>query len=273
MEQQNSAKAVMDPPMEHLSFNQVGGWHLQTTTLLPTPEEEDLADDLQDDPWNLGTQPPQRPCHPNCLIPFKFKSTLESFKSLLFHKSTMESLLNLQPVPDDDVDDIDIVDNLMTVNNRSLLEASPEDEVPLDTFRSGFYPDLNRSLAKINGTYFGGGGLSNLADIQMVLRTFKASVKESGTENDGIFYSLVITFAVFILFGILGNLLIVGAVLSKESMRTARNVFIVTLAISDLFLCVFTMPTILWEVSVWGLLFLEGIFPQGIEIHFYNHPS
>ena len=48
--------------------------------------------------------------------------------------------------------------------------------------------------------------------------------------------------------GFLGNMLILWAVLGRESMRTARNVFIVTLAISDLMLCLFTMPLTLWEV-------------------------
>ena len=58
----------------------------------------------------------------------------------------------------------------------------------------------------------------------------------------------VTIYTLFIIVGILGNALILWAVLGRESMRTARNVFIGTLATSDLFLCLFTMPSTLWEV-------------------------
>ncbi len=63
-----------------------------------------------------------------------------------------------------------------------------------------------------------------------------------------IFANQVFVYSTFIIVGLCGNLLIVWAVLGRENMRTARNVFIVTLAISDLVLCVFTMPSTLWEV-------------------------
>ena len=56
-------------------------------------------------------------------------------------------------------------------------------------------------------------------------------------------------YGIFIIFGVLGNCLIVLAVLLRERMRTARNVFILTLAVSDIFLCVIAMPSTLWEVS------------------------
>jgi hypothetical protein len=58
----------------------------------------------------------------------------------------------------------------------------------------------------------------------------------------------VTLYTLFIIVGTLGNTLILWAVLGRESMRTARNVFIGTLAASDLFLCLFTMPSTLWEV-------------------------
>ena len=67
--------------------------------------------------------------------------------------------------------------------------------------------------------------------------------------GNGIFYTLVSLYGIFIIFGVLGNCLIVLAVLLRERMRTARNVFILTLAVSDIFLCVIAMPSTLWEVS------------------------
>ena len=57
-------------------------------------------------------------------------------------------------------------------------------------------------------------------------------------------------YVLFIIVGVLGNTLILWAVLGRESMRTARNVFIGTLATSDLILCLFTMPSTLWEVRI-----------------------
>ena len=65
-----------------------------------------------------------------------------------------------------------------------------------------------------------------------------------------IFYTLLSLYGFFIILGLLGNCLIMSAVLLRKSMRTARNVFIVTLAISDIFLCIVAMPSTLWEVSV-----------------------
>lgn len=38
------------------------------------------------------------------------------------------------------------------------------------------------------------------------------------------------------------------AVLGKPTMRTAHNYFVVALAFSDLFLCLFSMPITLWEL-------------------------
>ena len=64
-----------------------------------------------------------------------------------------------------------------------------------------------------------------------------------------IFYTLISLYGFFIVLGVLGNCLIMSAVLLRENMRTARNVFIVTLAISDIFLCIVAMPSTLWEAS------------------------
>ena len=75
--------------------------------------------------------------------------------------------------------------------------------------------------------------------------------KEFGEEervSDSVFYTLVIIYGVVISLGLVGNIVILYAILSKRGMRTARNYFILCLAFSDLLLCALTMPLTLWEV-------------------------
>mgnify|MGYP001953104572 CR=1 FL=1 len=59
---------------------------------------------------------------------------------------------------------------------------------------------------------------------------------------------LVLLYACMILFGATGNLLVILVVVRNAAMRTARNVFIVNLAVSDLMLCLITMPLTLIEI-------------------------
>ena len=66
---------------------------------------------------------------------------------------------------------------------------------------------------------------------------------------DTTWYSiLVLLYATMILFGATGNLLVILVVVRNSAMRTARNVFIVNLAVSDLMLCLITMPLTLVEI-------------------------
>ena len=60
--------------------------------------------------------------------------------------------------------------------------------------------------------------------------------------NDTSFFCLIAAYCVLIVFGTLGNSLVVYVVVRQPAMRTARNVFVVNLAISDLLLCLITMP-------------------------------
>jgi hypothetical protein len=60
--------------------------------------------------------------------------------------------------------------------------------------------------------------------------------------NDFAFFCLVAAYCVLIIFGTIGNSLVVYVVARQPAMRTARNVFVVNLAISDLLLCLITMP-------------------------------
>ncbi|CAL4096878.1 unnamed protein product [Meganyctiphanes norvegica] len=66
--------------------------------------------------------------------------------------------------------------------------------------------------------------------------------------DDGAFYALIVVYSIVIVLGATGNSLVVVAVIRKPTMRTARNVFIINLAISDLLLCVVTMPLTLVEL-------------------------
>lgn len=59
---------------------------------------------------------------------------------------------------------------------------------------------------------------------------------------------LVALYACMIIVGATGNLLVILVVIRNRTMRTARNVFIVNLAISDLMLCLITMPLTLVEI-------------------------
>lgn len=62
------------------------------------------------------------------------------------------------------------------------------------------------------------------------------------------FYWLVVCYSLLIVLGATGNSLVVCAVVRKRAMRTARNLFIVNLAVSDLLLCLVTMPLTLMEI-------------------------
>ncbi|KAI9556686.1 hypothetical protein GHT06_016476 [Daphnia sinensis] len=66
--------------------------------------------------------------------------------------------------------------------------------------------------------------------------------------NDLAFFCLVAAYCVLIIFGTIGNSLVVYVVARQPAMRTARNVFVVNLAISDLLLCLITMPLTLMEI-------------------------
>lgn len=62
------------------------------------------------------------------------------------------------------------------------------------------------------------------------------------------FYALIVAYSILICVGVCGNILVVWVVIRKPAMRTARNLFILNLAISDLLLCLVTMPLTLMEI-------------------------
>lgn len=106
------------------------------------------------------------------------------------------------------------------------------------------------------------------------------SFKRNRSIEDPYYCILIVMYGFLILFGTVGNLLVVLAVARKATMRTARNMFIVNLAVSgvlngiilvhcifnrsnccffrmilDLVLCIVTMPLTLVEIltKVWPL--------------------
>ncbi|XP_058056140.1 neuropeptide F receptor [Anopheles bellator] len=66
--------------------------------------------------------------------------------------------------------------------------------------------------------------------------------------DDPWYHILIVMYGTLIVFGATGNSLVVLAVARKPQMRTARNMFIVNLAVSDLLLCLVTMPLTLVEI-------------------------
>lgn len=68
--------------------------------------------------------------------------------------------------------------------------------------------------------------------------------------DDTSLIALLIAYTILILLGVTGNGLVCAAVIRKPSMRTGRNVYIINLAISDLLLCIFTMPFTLVDIAL-----------------------
>ena len=92
----------------------------------------------------------------------------------------------------------------------------------------------------------------NVTGEMLVLESFIRSMVEDwryqARVSSGPYAVLVLLYASMILFGAVGNLLVILVVVRNAAMRTARNVFIVNLAVSDLMLCLITMPLTLVEV-------------------------
>lgn len=81
------------------------------------------------------------------------------------------------------------------------------------------------------------------------------------------FICLLIAYSILIMTGACGNGLVCVAVARKPAMRTARNVYIINLAISDLILCLFTMPFTFVEIVLrfWPLGTMTCKLVAGLE--------
>ena len=121
-------------------------------------------------------------------------------------------------------------------------------------FATRFKKKGEKILNSIFNSHFSSESTNNASlmnvDLKKLLEGFRDNLDSSGEIGKLSFYSVFIIYVLAIVVGLCGNILIVTAVLGRKRMRTARNVFIVTLALSDLILCIFTMPSTLWEVSL-----------------------
>ncbi|GAB6024995.1 receptor [Chamberlinius hualienensis] len=90
-------------------------------------------------------------------------------------------------------------------------------------------------------------GLTASISYEELLRNFQQYVDNRAVDKKT-FTALIATYSILIITGATGNGLVCLVVLRKPLMRTARNIFIINLAISDLLLCLFTMPFSLAEI-------------------------
>ncbi|ROT61423.1 putative neuropeptide Y receptor, partial [Penaeus vannamei] len=118
----------------------------------------------------------------------------------------------------------------------------PEPLSSLDTidFEAPNFSLINLVALQENHTSFA----HNLSHILTLIEKFEKNRRVSYTA----FCTLIFVYSVLIVLGATGNSLVVMAVIRKPAMRTARNVFIINLAISDLLLCLVTMPLTLMEL-------------------------
>ncbi|XP_076363829.1 neuropeptide F receptor-like [Tachypleus tridentatus] len=87
---------------------------------------------------------------------------------------------------------------------------------------------------------------NNISEIQLIAKLQR--FVSNRTVDYPSLIGLLVAYVVLIITGATGNGLVCMAVARKPQMRTARNVFIINLAISDLILCLFTMPFSLIEI-------------------------
>ncbi|OQR68246.1 neuropeptide F receptor-like [Tropilaelaps mercedesae] len=85
--------------------------------------------------------------------------------------------------------------------------------------------------------------------------------------NESCLAIILFFYSILIMTGALGNGLVCYAVARKPAMRTARNIYIINLAISDLILCLFTMPFSLVEIILrfWPLGLITCKLVAGLE--------
>ncbi len=86
------------------------------------------------------------------------------------------------------------------------------------------------------------------SDLSDFLEDIKENLLGKTSLSSASFSTITALFLVVIVFGSAGNVLVVLAVWWRPVMRTPHNIFIGTLAASDLFLCLLSMPVTLWEI-------------------------
>ncbi|XP_075148671.1 neuropeptide F receptor isoform X2 [Haematobia irritans] len=136
----------------------------------------------------------------------------------------------------------------MSVDMLSSMASSESDESKESSSSSSInYIDMTHdgqhNLQQLNAS-IGNNGSEPMTLDPILLERFTRN-----RSIDGLWYHVLITlYCVLIIFGAMGNILVVVAVIRKPMMRTARNLFILNLAVSDLLLCLVTMPLTLMEI-------------------------
>ena len=69
-------------------------------------------------------------------------------------------------------------------------------------------------------------------DSEILIRRYSTNRQLDGP----LFYLFIAAYSLLIVFGAIGNCLVVSAVIRKATMRTARNMFIINLAVREFFL-------------------------------------
>ncbi|XP_013784621.1 neuropeptide F receptor-like [Limulus polyphemus] len=109
---------------------------------------------------------------------------------------------------------------------------------------------INLTLEEQNVTFFmyetDANSTNNISEIQLIAK-LQRFVSNRAVDYPSLI-GLLVAYVVLIITGATGNGLVCMAVARKPQMRSARNVFIINLAISDLILCLFTMPFSLIEI-------------------------
>ncbi|KAF2364975.1 G protein-coupled receptor rhodopsin-like [Trinorchestia longiramus] len=123
-------------------------------------------------------------------------------------------------------------DDTLVLPRDAFLQLSGESGSPVND--SDF--NLSSDLSKLWNT---SGGLN----LDLILK-FERNLRLGGA----LLAALLLVYGAVITIGVAGNSLVVLAVIRKPAMRTARNVFIINLAISDLVLCLATTPLTLLEI-------------------------
>ncbi|TDG48228.1 hypothetical protein AWZ03_005403 [Drosophila navojoa] len=128
-----------------------------------------------------------------------------------------------------------------TNNNYDKLSSNYEDSSSSSSGSNGSSND-NMTMLLLNSTNNGSYVPAGMDPVLMDQYLHNRSIGSPW------YHLLIAMYGVLIVFGAMGNIMVVIAVLRKPIMRTARNLFILNLAISDLLLCLVTMPLTLMEL-------------------------
>ena len=82
--------------------------------------------------------------------------------------------------------------------------------------------------------------------LEGIMNDFQVDFGDNGASVFAI-VALCVCYSFAAIFGAIGNGTVLYAILSKTSLRSARNFFILILTVSDLLLCLLTIPLKLWD--------------------------